>query len=58
MGDFLSWICHDGVCGIYELVETEFVEEPVGLFLVSVEDGRFFSLEGFVVSLDRIRLWW
>ena len=36
--------------GVYELIQTEFMEEPVGLFSVSVKDGWFFSLEGFIVS--------
>jgi hypothetical protein len=38
------------MCGIYELVKTQFMEEVVGLLSVSVEDEGFFSLEGFFVS--------
>ena len=50
MGNLLSWVGHDGVCGVHELVKAEFVEESVSLFSVSIEDGQFFSLEGFFVS--------
>ena len=56
MGDFLPWIRHYRVCGIHELVETQFVEELVGFLSVSIEDKRFFSLERFVISLDRVRI--
>ena len=55
VGDFSWWIGHDGVCGVHELIEAEFVEESVSLFSVSVEDGRFLSLEEFFISLDRVR---
>ena len=58
MGNLLSWIGHNGVHGVHELIEAEFVEKSVGLFSVSVKDGRFFSLEGFFISLDRIQEWW
>ena len=58
MGDFSMGIGHDGVRGVYELVEAEFMEKFVGLFSVSVEDGRFLSLEEFLVSLDLIRVRW
>ena len=58
MSDFLSWVGHNGMCGIYELIQAEFMEESVGLFSVSVEDGRFSSLESAFISLDRVRLWW
>ena len=58
MGDFSMRVGHEGVCGVHELIQTEFIEEPVGLFSVSIEDGRFLSLEEFFVSLDRVRLWW
>jgi hypothetical protein len=50
MGDFSSWVGHNGVRGIHELIKAEFVEKSVGLFLVSVEDGRFLPLEDFIVS--------
>ena len=58
MGDFLARIGHDGVRGVHELVEAEFVKEFVGLFSVSVKDGWFLSLEEFFISLDRVRLRW
>ena len=54
MGDFLPWVCHYRVRGIHELVETQFVEELIGLLSVSIKDERFFSLERFVISLDRV----
>ena len=57
MGNLLSWVLHDWMRGVDKLVEVEFVEESVGLFLVSVKDGWFFSLEGIFTSLDRVRLW-
>jgi hypothetical protein len=40
--------------GVDKLIKMEFVEELVGLFLVSVKDGRFFSLESVFVSLDQV----
>ena len=49
MGDFLPRILHDRVCGVHELVESEFVNESIGLLSVSIKDGWFFPLEGFVV---------
>jgi hypothetical protein len=42
------------VCGIHKLVEAEFMEKVISLASVSVEDERLFSLEGFVVSKDRV----
>ena len=54
MSDFLPRVRHDWVRGIYELIETQFVEEMVGFLSVSVEDEGFFSLEGFIISLDRV----
>ena len=46
------------MCGIHELVKAEFVKESVGLFSVSIKDGRVLSLEEFFVSLDWVRLRW
>ena len=54
MGDLLPWIHHDQVCGVYELVKTEFVKEVIGLLSVSVEDGGFFPLEWFFIYSDGI----
>ena len=45
MGDFLPWVGHDRVRGIYELVKTEFVQELVGSMSVSVKNKGFFPLE-------------
>ena len=58
MGDFSTGIGHNGVCGVHELTKAEFVKESVGLFSVSVKDGRFLSLEEFFVSLDLVRVRW
>jgi hypothetical protein len=33
------------MCGVYELIETQFMEEVVGLLSVSIKDERFFPLE-------------
>jgi hypothetical protein len=50
------------MCGVHELVEMQFVEEVVCLLSVSIEDGRFLSLEWFFIYSNRIRvpweLWW
>ena len=56
MGDFLPQVCHNRMCGIYKLVEMEFMKEFVGPLLVSVEDRRFFSLEGFLGSSDWVQV--
>ena len=58
VGDFSMGVGHNGMHGVHELVKAEFVKEFVGLFSVSVEDGRFLSLEEFFISLDWVRLWW
>ena len=55
MGNFLPWILHDQMCGVHKLVETEFMEESVSRLSVSVEDGGFFSLEGFFVPSDWVQ---
>jgi hypothetical protein len=46
------------VCGIYELIKAEFVEEMVGLLSVSIEDGGFFPLEWFFVSPNHVWVLW
>jgi hypothetical protein len=46
------------VCGIYELIKAEFVEEMVGLLLVSIEDEGFFSLERFFISPNHVWVRW
>jgi hypothetical protein len=50
VGDLLPRVRHDRVRGIHKLVETEFMKKVVGLLSVSIEDERFFPLEGFIVS--------
>ena len=49
MRDLLPRIGHNWVRGVHKLVKAEFVEKSIGLLLVSVEDGGFFSLEGFFI---------
>ena len=58
MSDLLPWVRHDRVCGVYELVKAEFVEEMVGLLSVSVEDKGFLSLERFFVSSNHVWVLW
>ena len=55
VGDLLPWIHHDRVCGVYELIETKFVEEVVGPLSVPFEDRGLFPLEWFVTPLDWVR---
>ena len=51
MSNLLPWVLHDQVHGVHELIETEFMEESVGLLSVSVKDRGFLSLEGFLLQL-------
>ena len=55
MGDFLPRVRQDRMRGVHELVKAKFVEEMVGFLLVSIEDERFFSLEGFFAPYDQVR---
>ena len=56
MGDLLPRVLHDRVRGVHKLIETEFVKESVGLLSVSIEDGQFFSLEGFFIPSNLLWL--
>ena len=58
MGDLLPWVHHDQVCGIHKLVKAEFMEKSIGLLLISIEDGGFFSLEGFFIPSNRVQVLW
>ena len=57
-----TWVLHNRVCGIHKLVESEFVKESVGLLSVSIKNGWFFSLKGFIAPYHRVQvlleLWW
>ena len=56
VGDFLPWIDHDGMRGVYELIEVQLVKEVISCSSVSFKDWGFFSLEEFVISSDRVWL--
>jgi hypothetical protein len=51
------WVDHDWVSRIHKLIQFEFVNEGVGLQSVPVEEGRFFSLEDFIVESPCWVLW-
>ena len=50
VGDLLPRIHHNWVRSIYELIESKFVEEMIGVLSVSIENRGFFSLEWFIIS--------